>query len=150
MSGGSREHINIVASLTNLLLAELEDTECEVYPSEMRVRTPDTRFYTYPDIAVVSGPPQLEDEPVATLVNPNLIIEVLSPSTEMYDRTRKFARLSKDHFIAGIRACRSVGMQSNPLFSTTRRSVAVLGIQQSGRCCQFRVNQLRSKGEKNL
>jgi Uma2 family endonuclease len=95
MSGASREHNIIVANVTTILNTQLENRDCEVYPSDMRVRTPDTTFYTYPDVTVVCGEPQFEDESVDTLSNPTLIVEVLSPSTETYDRTKKFADYRK-------------------------------------------------------
>jgi Uma2 family endonuclease len=95
MSGASREHNIIVANVTTLLNTQLENRDCEVYASNMRVRTPDTTFYTYPDVTVVCGEPQFEDESVDTLSNPTLIVEVLSPSTETYDRTKKFADYRK-------------------------------------------------------
>ncbi len=91
MTGATKPHINIVTNLTGSLFNLLKDKDCEVYANQMRVRTPDTTFYTYPNIAVVCGDPVLEDQASATLVNPCLIIEVLSPSTEAYDRTKKFA-----------------------------------------------------------
>ncbi len=52
----------------------------------MRVRIPATGLYTYPDIVIVCGDPEFEDEELDTLLNPTLIIEILSPSTEDYDR----------------------------------------------------------------
>jgi Uma2 family endonuclease len=100
MSGASREHNLIVANVTTSLNTQLEASNCEVYPSDMRVRTPDTLLYTYPDVVVVCGEPQFEDEAVDTLSNPTLIVEVLSPSTEMNDRTKKFADYRK---IASLR-----------------------------------------------
>ena len=100
MSGASREHNLIVANVTTSLNTQLKDRNCEVYPSDMRVRTPDTLLYTYPDVEVVCGEPQFEDDSVDTLVNPTLIVEVLSPSTETYDRTKKFADYRK---IASLR-----------------------------------------------
>ncbi|MEL6272156.1 MAG: Uma2 family endonuclease, partial [Chloroflexota bacterium] len=63
---------------------------CRGYTTDMRVRvTP--QMYTYPDIIVVCGDPQFADDQFDTLLNPTLIIEILSPSTERYDRGRKFA-----------------------------------------------------------
>src|SRR5581483_6165958 len=91
MPGASREHILIVVNLGSDLNTQLENRDCEVYTTEMRVRTPDTKLYTYPDVAVVCGPPKFEDQSVDTLLNPTLIVEVLSPSTEAYDRTKKFS-----------------------------------------------------------
>ena len=56
----------------------------------MRVRVSATGLYTYPDVVVVCGPPEFSDENRDTLLNPIIIIEVLSPSTEKYDRGEKF------------------------------------------------------------
>jgi Uma2 family endonuclease len=63
-----------------------------IYPLNMRTKVAQTGLYTYPDIVAVCGEPQFEDENLDTLVNPALIIEVLSESTERYDRGSKFAR----------------------------------------------------------
>jgi Uma2 family endonuclease len=61
----------------------------------MRVKATEANSYHYPDIAVVCGTPQFEDSHVDTLLNPTLLIEVLSPSTEAYDRGGKFAHYRK-------------------------------------------------------
>jgi Uma2 family endonuclease len=90
MSGASREHNIIVANLTRRLMEQMDDKPCELYSNDMRVRIPATGLYTYPDVVVVCGEPQFEDDHVDTLLNPIVIIEVLSPSTEAYDRGRKF------------------------------------------------------------
>ena len=95
MSGASREHNIIVVNVTTSLNTQLQERDCEVYSSDMRVRTRDKTFYTYPDVAVVCGQPRFDDVSVDTLLNPTLIVEVLSPSTERYDRTRKFADYRK-------------------------------------------------------
>jgi Uma2 family endonuclease len=90
MSGATREH-NLIVFNTILALGEmLRDRPCESYPSDMRVRVPATGLYTYPDVTVVCGPPEFEDKRFDTLLNPQLIVEVLSPSTEAYDRGEKF------------------------------------------------------------
>jgi Uma2 family endonuclease len=95
MTGASREHNIIVLNVGGDLNTQLETRECEVYSSEMRVRTPDTSLYTYPDIVAVCGQPRFDDDSFDTLLNPTVIVEVLSPSTEGYDRTRKFAGYRK-------------------------------------------------------
>jgi Uma2 family endonuclease len=95
MSGASRQHNIIVGNVTTLLTNQLEERDCEIYPVDMRVRTPDTTVYAYPDVSVVCGPPRFEDEAVDTLLNATVIIEVLSPSTETHDRTKKFAEYRK-------------------------------------------------------
>ena len=91
MSGATREHIKIVANITGELWSQFLDRPCELYPTEMRTKVSQTGLYTYPDIAVVCVEPQFEDAHFDTLLNPQLIIEVLSDSTESYDRGRKFA-----------------------------------------------------------
>jgi Uma2 family endonuclease len=90
MSGASRAHNLIVASVVSGLYSQLRSTPCEVYPSDMRVRVGATGLYTYPDVVAVCGEPKLADEHFDVLLNPSLLVEVLSPSTEAYDRGRKF------------------------------------------------------------
>jgi Uma2 family endonuclease len=90
MTGASRDHVLIVLNLAGELKRQLRQRPCEIYATDMRVRIPATGLYTYPDIAVVCGEPRFEDEYEDTLLNPILILEVLSRSTETYDRGRKF------------------------------------------------------------
>jgi Uma2 family endonuclease len=90
MTGASRKHNLIVANLIGELRQQLKGKPCELYANDMRVRIPSARIYTYPDVALVCGEPQFEDEYLDTLLNPTLIIEVLSDSTESYDRGKKF------------------------------------------------------------
>ena len=92
MSGASREHNLITMNTANQLYNQLVDQACEVYASDMRVRTHQPTSYTYPDIVVVCDEPRFEDDEFDTLLNPTLVVEVLSPSTEAYDRNEKFAR----------------------------------------------------------
>ena len=111
MSGASRAHNIVVINVAAALNTQLENRACEVYASDMRVRTPDTATYTYPDVIVVCGQPQFEDAEVDTLLNPTLIIEVLSPSTETHDRTKKFADYRKieslkEYILIAQRECR--------------------------------------------
>ena len=90
MAGASREHNLIVANLFRDIGNQLEDRPCESYPSHMRVSIEATGLYTYPDVSVVCGEPRFQDREVDTLLNPTVIVEVLSPSTEAYDRGDKF------------------------------------------------------------
>jgi Uma2 family endonuclease len=90
MTGGSRNHGLIVGNLVRELGSQLRDRPCEVYPSDLRVQVSQTGLYTYPDVVVVYGEPRFEDEQLDTLLNPTVILEVLSPTTESYDRGRKF------------------------------------------------------------
>jgi Uma2 family endonuclease len=90
MAGAKWNHNLIVAHLISQLDQQLRSRPCSVTPSDMRVRVSATGLYTYPDVAVVCGEPQFLDGHRDTLLNPTLIIEVLSPSTEAYDRGLKF------------------------------------------------------------
>jgi Uma2 family endonuclease len=90
MPGASREHNIIGTNFSRKLDVHLEDQPCEIYGSDMRVRVTSTR-YTYPDITVVCSTSLFEDNYVDTLLNPTLMIEILSPSTEAYDRGEKFS-----------------------------------------------------------
>ena len=91
MSGASREHNLIAWNIVGALHAQLKRGSCEGYAHDMRVHVPATGLCTYPDVVVVCGDPRFEDENRDTLLNPTLIVEVLSPSTEDDDRGRKFA-----------------------------------------------------------
>lgn len=89
-SGASRRHNVIVTNLIAELRGQLRGRPCEVYPSDMRVTVRPTGLYTYPDVVVVCGPPAFDDAHTDTLLNPTVLFEVLSESTEGYDRGRKF------------------------------------------------------------
>jgi Uma2 family endonuclease len=95
ISGGSREHNLIVANCVGELRSQLKGRPCETYATDMRVKVSPTGLYTYPDVVVVCGKPEFEDPIIDTLVNPTLIIEVLSDSTESYDRGAKFSHYRK-------------------------------------------------------
>jgi Uma2 family endonuclease len=90
MAGASWAHNLIVWNLVTGFGQQLRKGPCRGTPSDMRVRISPSGLYTYPDITIVCGEPQFLDERRDTLLNPNLIVEVLSPSTEAYDRGRKF------------------------------------------------------------
>jgi Uma2 family endonuclease len=90
MSGASRRHNLISLNIGAELRAHLQQRPCEVYTSDMRVKISRTGLYTYPDVVVVCGDPTFEDAEVDTLLNPLLLVEVLSKSTEDYDRGGKF------------------------------------------------------------
>jgi Uma2 family endonuclease len=91
MSGASREHARIVLNIASHLNSEFQGRPCEVYASELRTKITQTGSYTYPDVVAVCGGAVFEDDYFDTLINPQLIVEVLSDSTESYDRGRKFA-----------------------------------------------------------
>lgn len=89
MSGASREHILIAGNLVGELRTQFKGRCCEVYSNDMRVKVSATGLYTYPDVVIVCGQPEFLDAEVDTLLNPTVLIEVLSPSTESYDRGAK-------------------------------------------------------------
>jgi Uma2 family endonuclease len=91
MAGASEEHATISSNVNASLNFQLKKRPCKSYQSDLRVHIPATNLYTYPDVVVVCGKPQLlEDAHLDTLLNPTLIIEVLSPSTADYDKGAKF------------------------------------------------------------
>lgn len=92
MSGASREHNLITGNILTSFNNQLVEQACEVYASDMRVRIPRPTSYTYPEVIVVCDEPRFEDDEFDTLLNPAVVVEVLSPSTEAYDRNEKFAR----------------------------------------------------------
>ncbi|NVB39478.1 Uma2 family endonuclease [Pseudenhygromyxa sp. WMMC2535] len=91
MAGGTPEHAALIAAVTIELGVALRDRACRVYGSDLRVRVQATDLSTYPDVSVVCGPLETADEDGDAALNPILIVEVLSDSTEAYDRGQKFA-----------------------------------------------------------
>jgi len=92
MSGASRNHSLIASQLIRLIGNQFDRQPCEVHGSDMRVKVTDQDLYTYPDVTAICGEPTFEDSHRDTLLNPTVIFEVLSPTTEAYDRGEKFAR----------------------------------------------------------
>jgi Uma2 family endonuclease len=90
LAGGSAQHNRITINSITSLYAQLQNRSCAVYSSDMRVRIPQRQSYLYPDVSVVCGQELFEDIGQEILLNPIVIIEVLSPSTERHDRGQKF------------------------------------------------------------
>jgi Uma2 family endonuclease len=86
----SKRHNLIAANIIRILGNQLLERPCNVYPSDMRVKVSATGKYAYPDIAVSCEEEKFDDVQNDTLLNPVIIIEVLSESTEAYDRGKKF------------------------------------------------------------
>ena len=95
MSGASRPHNLIANNFSAEINVQLRGRACEIYSNDMRVHVRETGLYTYPDIVAVCGEPQFQDGVFDTLLNPQLIVEVLSPTTEAYDRGDKFAQFQR-------------------------------------------------------
>jgi len=88
-------HALIVANLAGELRQQLKTTPCRVYLSQLRLRVTGAGFYTYPDVLVICGEAAVADDHDDTVLNPSLIIEVLSEATQDYDRGRKFEHYRK-------------------------------------------------------
>lgn len=90
LAGASPRHTTIAANVIISLGLQFRGRPCTVHTGDLRVKVNPTGLYTYPDVVVVCGQPKFDDARKDTLLNPTLIVEVLSESTEAYDRTRKF------------------------------------------------------------
>jgi Uma2 family endonuclease len=88
--GASKEHNWIEANIIGELHAHLKRKDCRVMTGNMKVSTPSHDTYMYPDALIVCGEPEWQDDKSDTLLNPSVIFEILSPSTQRYDKTHKF------------------------------------------------------------
>ncbi len=92
MVGATRAHNRITSIVAFVTELQFRDRTCEVFVADMRVKINSDGSYVYPDVVATCLPPEFEDDVLDTLTNPQLIIEVLSDSTESYDRGKKFER----------------------------------------------------------
>ena len=127
MAGAAPAHVLITSNVTRELGTQLKGRSCRVYPSDLRVKVSETGLYTYPDVVIVCGEQQFDDEHRDTLLNPTLIVEVLSPSTEAYDRGEKF-----DHY-SQLESLQEYVMiaQDRPRVERYVRAVPGRGLRQS-------------------
>jgi Uma2 family endonuclease len=95
MPGVTRQHSQIVSNLEVELGTQLWERPFEVHGPELRVKVSATGLYTYPDVFIMGIEPKLEDDRQDTVLDPSVIFEVLSDSTESYDRGKKFAHYRK-------------------------------------------------------
>ncbi|MDT5062467.1 MAG: hypothetical protein QOH63_2926 [Acidobacteriota bacterium] len=95
MTGASRKHNLVAGNVFASLHGQLKKRPCEIYPSDMRVKVSPTGLYTYPDVVIVCGEPIFDDKQKDTLLNPTVLVEVLSKSTASYDRGEKFEHYRK-------------------------------------------------------
>ncbi|HEY6138699.1 MAG TPA: Uma2 family endonuclease [Thermoanaerobaculia bacterium] len=100
MPGASRYHIDISLNIVGAIRTQMRGRPCKAWAMDMRVNIDPSGRYVYPDVVAVCGEQRFEDSEVDTLLNPNVIVEVLSETTETYDRGEKF-----DHYrrIASLR-----------------------------------------------
>jgi len=96
MAGGSMSHSQICMNLCRELSGRLKGSPCQAFESNLRSRIEESNRNVYPDLSVVCGPVELDtrDKSRGTILNPRVVIEVISPSTERYDRTEK-----RDHYL---------------------------------------------------
>ncbi len=92
MAGESLSHSRVCVNLSGEVRNKLKGKPCEALSPNMKVRTTTASLFSYPDLTIVCGEPQFHDRKKDVLVNPRVIFEVLSPSTEIYDRTTKFQK----------------------------------------------------------
>jgi len=90
MAGASKTHNKIVASVILAIGEHLKGKSCSFFPSDLRVHNAENSLYTYSDVTVVCGEEKYLDDEFDTLLNPTVLVEVLSPATEDYDRGTKF------------------------------------------------------------
>lgn len=90
MAGGTPRHAKVLSNANVALGAALGDRPCQAFSSDLKIRIPATGLATYPDLSVICGPLERHPEDRNVATNPTLIVEVLSESTEVWDRTRKF------------------------------------------------------------
>ncbi len=93
MAGGTPEHAKLIARLTTAIGSQLGGRPCDLYSSDLRIRVAATGLATYPDLTLVCGSLEHDPDDRNTVLNPTLIVEVTSDSTETYDRGEKF-----DHY----------------------------------------------------
>ncbi len=92
MAGGSPSHNQISFNAAGDLRQQIKGRNCRGYTADQKVRTDPQDLFSYPDITIVCGDPKFHDEKKDVILNPTVIIEVLSPTTEAYDRSEKFAQ----------------------------------------------------------
>jgi Uma2 family endonuclease len=90
MAGGSERHNLIAGNLVTELNIQLRKAPCKVYPSDLKVRVPNSKRFFYPDVSVVCGEVQFADDEKDVVLNPLLVVEVLSDSPAAFDRGKKF------------------------------------------------------------
>lgn len=97
MAGGTPEHAAVAVNVTTLLSNQLRGKPCRVFGSDLRLRVRATGLGTYPDASVICGKVQFDpqDAGKTTAINPRVVVEVLSPSTEQYDRKEKLEHYKK-------------------------------------------------------
>jgi len=100
----SERHNLIAANIIITLGTQLKGRSCRVYPSDLKVKVPNSKRFFYPDVSVVCGNAEFEDDERDVILNPILIVEVSSESTAAFDRGKKFLSYPADRFIEAVSA----------------------------------------------
>jgi Uma2 family endonuclease len=100
MAGASPVHVRIMLNLARRLDEQLEDGPCQVFAVDLKVRVATAGPYFYPDLVVVCGKPQAQEQHDDVILNAKVVIEILSPSTESFDRGKKFQAYSRHEFLS--------------------------------------------------
>jgi Uma2 family endonuclease len=119
MSGGSPDHSRLAANVIQLLGAQLAGKPCQVFTSDLRVRVLETGLATHPDVSVIGGSLERDQDDPNAATNPRIIVEVLSPTTERYDREEKFAHYRR---IASLASYVLISQEERRLEVFTRNS----------------------------
>lgn len=90
MAGGTETHNRIIGNLSGIFYNHLRKKKCQFFPSDMKIFIPKYPYYTYPDLSIICNKPEYSPLTDHAITNPSVIIEVLSKSTENYDKTTKF------------------------------------------------------------
>jgi len=144
MAGGTPEHSALAASVIRLLGTALLDRPCVVYTSDLRIRVLATGLATYPDVSIVCSPLQRDPEDTNSIVNPVVLVEVLSDSTEAYDRGEKFAHYRcipslRDYLLVSQHAARIDHYRRNDDDTWTLTAVEAPGNVQLSIGCELSV-----------
>ncbi|HEX2847436.1 MAG TPA: Uma2 family endonuclease [Chitinophagaceae bacterium] len=125
MCGASLKHNQIAMNLYGNIFNYLKGKKCKILPNDMRVSSPGKKIYTYPDATIVCDTPELEDDAFDTLLNPSVLIEILSPSTRQNDLGYKLSYYQqipslKEYIIVDSvrRAVQIIRSQENGLWET--------------------------------
>ncbi|MFY8073980.1 MAG: Uma2 family endonuclease [Pirellula sp.] len=152
MAGASANHNLIVSNCIQTLGQQLKKKPCRVYPSDLKVRIKATGLYAYPDLSIVCGEPELESKDGEVLLNPIAIVEVLSDSTEAYDRGKKFEHyrtipslrhyilIAQDRYSIDCFSRQEDGTWSLSACQTSDSAVGLPSIQ-----CQLEINEVYDK-----
>ncbi|HZH92324.1 MAG TPA: Uma2 family endonuclease [Pyrinomonadaceae bacterium] len=112
-AGGSERHNLIAANLITAIGVQLRDRPCRVYPSDLKVRVPDSKRFFYPDVSIVCGETRFADDERDVVLNPVVVVEVLSESTAAFDRGKNFSLTGRSNPCANICWCRRTNMWSS-------------------------------------